>query len=45
MAKQPWERMRLIEVGTIAEVVQGGGGKLSPPTADPGDQRKPAGQA
>ena len=43
--RQPWEPMRLTEVGHVGEVVQGGGGKLSPVTADTGDIRKPPGQA
>ena len=43
-SKQAWEPMRLTEVGTIAEVVQGGGGKLSIIAADVGDVRKPKGQ-
>ncbi len=42
--KQAWETMRLTDVGTVADVVQGGGGKLSPTTADTGDIRKPPGQ-
>jgi hypothetical protein len=35
-----WERMRLSDLGTLADVVNGGGGKLSPTTGDPGDIRK-----
>jgi len=43
--KQVWEPMELTEVGTVAEVVQGGGGKLSVPIKDTGDMpRKPKGQ-
>ena len=42
--RQSWEPMLLTYVGDIADVVQGGGGKLSPPTADSGDTRKPSGQ-
>ncbi len=42
--KQTWEPMKLIPVGHVAEVVQGGGGKLSPETHDTGDNRKPPGQ-
>jgi hypothetical protein len=36
--------MKLTAVGHVAEVVQGGGGKLSPETHDSGDNRKPSGQ-
>ena len=43
-SKQSWEPMRLTEVGTIADVVHGGGGKLSIIAADVGDVRKPKGQ-
>jgi hypothetical protein len=43
MAKQIWEPMRLTEVGTVGEVVQGGGGKLSIVAQDMGDVRKPKG--
>jgi hypothetical protein len=42
--KLDWEPMRLTEVGTVAEVVQGGGGKLTPSPNDPGEIRKPSGQ-
>jgi hypothetical protein len=41
--KEQWEPMRLTEVGHVGEVVQGGGGKLSVPTHDTGDIRKPPG--
>jgi hypothetical protein len=45
VANQEWEPMKLTEVGTVAEVVQGGGGKLSIVAADMGDPpRKPKGQ-
>lgn len=43
-AKQAWEPMRLSSVGQISQVVEGGGGKLSPSTGDPGEPRKPKGQ-
>jgi len=39
-----WEPPRLSYVGHVAEVLQSGGGKLSPTTQDPGDFRKPPGQ-
>jgi hypothetical protein len=42
--RQPWEPMRLTEMGHVGEVVQGGGGKLSPSPNDPGEIRKPKGQ-
>jgi hypothetical protein len=44
-AKRAWEPMKLSSVGHISEVVEGGGGKLSPTFADTGDIRKPPGQA
>jgi hypothetical protein len=41
---QTWEPMRLLRVGTVAQILRGGGGKLSPPFDDPGEPRKPIGQ-
>lgn len=41
--KQPWESPRLTYVGRVRDVVQGGGGKLSPTGGDPGDVGKPSG--
>ena len=41
--KLEWEPMRLTDVGVVADVVQGGGGKLSPIADDPGDVGKPVG--
>lgn len=38
--KQPWEPPSLTCVGRMADIVQFGGGKLSPPGGDPGDPRK-----
>jgi hypothetical protein len=38
--KQPWERPKVTYVGRVRDVVQGGGGKLSPTGGDPGDPRK-----
>ena len=35
--KQPWEPMQLIYVGHVAEIVQEGGGKLSTPAGDTGE--------
>jgi hypothetical protein len=43
--KKLWEAMQLTHLGHVGEVVRGGGGKLSPPTHDIGDIRKPPGQA
>ena len=42
--RQVWEPMRLTDLGHVGEVVQGGGGKLSPTPSDPGEIRKPKGQ-
>jgi hypothetical protein len=42
--RQPWVRPRLKSAGNVSDVLQGGGGKLSPMAHDPGDTRKPAGQ-
>lgn len=39
-AKETWEPPRLTYLGHINEIVQGGGGKLSPTAGDPGDSRK-----
>jgi hypothetical protein len=36
--------MAVERVGDVGGIVQGGGGKLTPPSADPGDVRKPKGQ-
>ena len=44
MDRKTWKRMTLEHVGDVATVVQGGNGKLTPPTADTGDIRKPKGQ-
>jgi hypothetical protein len=38
--KQAWEPMQMVSVGGIAEVVKGGGGKLTSSGGDPGEQRK-----
>jgi hypothetical protein len=43
-SKRPWQHMRLDYIGHIADVIQGGGGKLSIPSDDTGDiLRKPKG--
>ena len=41
--RRPWEPPALKTVGTIAEVLQGGGGKLSTIGGDPGENRKQSG--
>ncbi len=44
-AKKSWEPMKLTPVGHISKVIEGGGGKLSATTGDPGEPfRKPPGQ-
>jgi hypothetical protein len=40
--RRPWVAPTLKLVGTIADVLQGGGGKLSLTGGDPGDHRKQA---
>ncbi len=43
--KKSWEPMELTPVGHISKVVEGGGGKLSIASDDPGEPfRKPRGQ-
>jgi hypothetical protein len=37
---QKWEPMRLRPLGKVGEIVQRGGGKLSPAGGDPGEPRK-----
>jgi hypothetical protein len=39
-----WEPMTLRYVGEVGEVLQQGGGKLSPSPFDPGETFKPPGQ-
>lgn len=44
--KRPWQPIALTHVGSIAAVVQGGGGKMSINAADTGDSpKKPKGQS
>ena len=43
--RKDFEPMKVTEVGHVGQVLQGGGGKLSPTSADSGDNRKPKGQA
>ena len=42
--RRHWRSPELSSLGTVAEILQGGGGKLSPTEGDPGDLRKPQGQ-
>ena len=39
--RQTWERPVLTYVGNVGEVLQAGGGKLTPSPSDPGEVRKP----
>jgi hypothetical protein len=41
--EREWEPMRLTLLGKVGDVVRGGGGKLTPSPADPGEARKPPG--
>jgi len=41
--KRRWERPTLGYVGNVGQVLQGGGGKLTPSPNDPGEPRKPKG--
>jgi hypothetical protein len=41
--KRSWTRPTLKYVGNVGDVLQGGGGKLTPSPADPGEVRKPSG--
>jgi hypothetical protein len=43
--KKSWEPMKLTDQGKVRDVALGGGGKLTATAADPGDVRKPTGQA
>ena len=42
--RKRWVGMRLDYVGNAAELLQGGGGKLSPTEGDTGEARKTPGQ-
>ena len=42
-AKPAWVAPEVKEAGTIADILKGGGGKLSIETTDTGDVRKPKG--
>jgi hypothetical protein len=41
--KRLWQSPAMVAIGTISEVLKGGGGKLSPMANDTGDVRKPSG--
>jgi hypothetical protein len=41
--KRRWERPVLTYVGNVGQVLQAGGGKLTPSPNDPGEIRKPKG--
>jgi len=43
--RRAWQRPTIAAVGTVGDVLKGGGGKNSPSPADPGDSRKPKGQS
>jgi hypothetical protein len=43
--RRSWQAPTLKKVGTISEVLQGGGGKQSVQEADMGDFNKPKGQS
>ncbi len=40
-SKKVWRTPVLTQLGKFSSLVLGGGGKLSGPTGDPGDPRKP----
>ncbi|MGC4081800.1 MAG: hypothetical protein QM736_06760 [Vicinamibacterales bacterium] len=42
--KKTWAKPSLKYVGHVGDVLQGGGGKLTPSPADPGESRKPRSQ-
>ena len=42
--KQNWTKPVVKDAGTVAEILKGGGGKMSIETNDTGDIRKPKGQ-
>lgn len=43
VTKKAWTKPSLKYVGHVGEVLQGGGGKLTPAPSDPGEVRKPSG--
>lgn len=42
--RRPWDSPKVSSVGTVADVLRGGGGKLTLAGNDTGDTRKPKGQ-
>lgn len=43
LEKRPWRRMEMVHLGNAADLIQGGGGKLSLSGGDPGEHRKQSG--
>jgi len=43
--RKPWLSMQITEVGKLTDTILTGQGKNSPAPADPGETRKPPGQA
>ena len=43
--RRPWEPPSLKAIGTVAEILEGGGGKQSILASDSGDVHKPNGQS
>ena len=43
-ARRPWDSPKVKSVGTVADVLRGGGGKLTVVASDSGDVNKPKGQ-
>jgi hypothetical protein len=39
--KEQWQSMKIDYVGNVGELVLSGGGKITAPTQDPGEPRKP----
>lgn len=39
-SKTPWQEPALVEIGHVADIVQGGEGKLTPVGSDPGESKK-----
>jgi len=44
-SKKPWIDFKFVCLGQVGKIVKGGGGKLTPSPADPGEGRKPPGMA
>jgi hypothetical protein len=43
-SRRKWDPPRLTPVGHVGNVLQGGEGKITTMTGDPGDPKKPSGQ-